>query len=77
MRVLRSDTDGPLTSGLVRCQARVAGRSMPVLTKGFAGRSATCTWSVGARLAGKTVEGSVQVGYRQAVVVKRFTLKLR
>lgn len=77
MRVMRSDTDGLLVSAQVSCRARVGGRSMPALTKSFARGSATCTWKIGARQVGKTVEGSVQVGYRRAVVSKQFTLKLR
>jgi glucose/arabinose dehydrogenase len=72
--VRRLETGAALRSGTIRCSARLAGRPLRAVQRGFRGRRALCAWRIPDSAAGLVLRGSVAV--RQGSQVERRFSKL-
>ena len=77
MRVLSDDTDRAITSGVVRCSARIGSSTLRPLASGFAGQRAVCVYRLPARATGKTLRGSVSVSLAGKTVTRTFARAIR
>ncbi len=77
VRVVRDDTGVTVSTGEIRCSARIGGRPWRAAAKRFSRTFATCVWHVPASAARKLATGSVTVGYRGMSVRSRFSIRLR
>lgn len=73
----RADTGAVLSSGRVRCAARVGGLSVPPRSQGFAGRRAVCVFGIPADAAGRTIRGSVTISFAGKQVTRAFAARVR
>jgi uncharacterized protein YkwD len=62
----------PVAGGTVACRAAAGSRTLPVLTRGFAGGVARCAWRVPAGLAGRELVGVVKLRVGTAVGSRTF-----
>jgi hypothetical protein len=77
MHVTAEDTSRTITSGTVRCTARIGSSRLRPLTAGFAAQRARCVFVVPLRAAGKTLRGSVAVTLAGAAVTRSFVRAIR
>jgi hypothetical protein len=68
----RSDTGAVLASGVVRCTARVGGRSLKARTQRIVNRRAVCVWLIPAAAKGQRLSGSVTVVFEGLRVTRSF-----
>jgi hypothetical protein len=61
----------------VACSAKIAGKTVPVKTKGSvqSGRAA-CTWTLPKNTKGKQLKGSITATYQRARITKSFSKKI-
>lgn len=72
LTVARSDTGALLSSGEVRCVARVAGAALPARTQKFVGRQAVCSWLLPKTVKGKVLRSSITVVFEGRRLSKGF-----
>ena len=77
MRVVREGTSHRITSGIVRCAARIGSSALRPLAGRFAGQRAICVYRLPARAAGKTLRGSVTVSLAGKTVTRTFARRIR
>lgn len=77
IEVRRSDTTGLLAIATVSCSGRAAKRAARVVARSFKEGTATCAWSVPRKTRGKLFAASISVRTGTAVVVKRFSARIR
>jgi hypothetical protein len=75
--VTRADTGEVLTSGRVRCTARIGGLSLRPRSQGFAGRRAACVFGIPADAAGQTIRGSVTISFGGKKITRAFSARVR
>ena len=73
----RADTGAALSSGRVRCAARIAARRVEVRSQGFVGTRAVCVFGIPADAAGETIRGSVTVTFGGKKVTRAFSARVR
>jgi hypothetical protein len=73
----RADTGSALSSGRVRCAARIAARPVEVRSQRFVGRRAVCVFGIPADAAGETIRGSVTVSFGGKKVTRAFSARVR
>ena len=76
MQVTRSDTSASLTQGTIACSATLAGKPLPVRSKGFKSGLAGCTWLLPGTARGKTIRGTITVTYDRASVKRSFSARV-
>ena len=65
-----------ITQGTIACSATLAGKPLPVRTKGFKSGLAGCTWLLPANARGKVVRGTITVTYTGESVKRSFTARV-
>jgi hypothetical protein len=76
VHVTQSDTDSGVTSGAITCTARVGGKRLAPLAKGFTARLVSCTWKIPPATTGDTLSGSVAVTYQGVTAVRHFSRRV-
>ena len=76
MEVMRSDTSALLTQGTIACSATLAGKPLPVRSKGFKSGLAGCTWVLPAGARGKVLRGTIAVTFGGASVKRSFSARV-
>jgi hypothetical protein len=77
VRATRADTGAVLSSGRVRCTARIGGLSVrPRLQRFDAGR-AVCVFGIPADAAGKPIRGSITISFAGKKVTRAFSARVR
>jgi hypothetical protein len=75
--VTRADTGAVVTSGRVRCTARIAGEHVFVRSQRFVGKRAVCTFGIPEDAAGQTIRGSVTISLGGTKVTRAFSARIR
>jgi hypothetical protein len=73
---LRRSDGARMTGVRVSCGAKVAGRLLHVTLHRFARSIATCTWTLPAWTAGKTISGTIRVGDGKLVAKRTFGARI-
>jgi hypothetical protein len=73
----RADTGAVLSTGRVRCAARIDARRVEVRSQGFVRGRAVCVFGIPADAAGETIRGSVTVSFGGRKVTRSFSARVR
>jgi subtilisin family serine protease len=76
-RVRRTDTGELLKSGRITCVARIGGRLLEVVQARFAKAIARCVWEIPPGTGGKTLRGSLTVGFLDGSETQSFSVKVK
>jgi len=74
---VRAGGNARVRSGTVSCAATVSRSRLRVLSAGFRGGLASCSWRIPRSARGKLVRGSVGLGYQGAKAARSFRLRIR
>ena len=77
MAVARQDSGVLLTSGTVACKATIAGAGAVKGTGGFVKEAAICAFKIPKTAKGKTIKGTITVGFEGATLSKPFSAKIK
>lgn len=76
-RVRRTDTDELLKSGAISCVARIGGKLVRVVQARFAGAIARCVWQIPESAGGKSLGGSLKVGFLDGTETQTFSARVK
>jgi thermitase len=76
-RVHRTDTGDAVKTGSISCLARIGSRRLVVELARFAKGLARCVWQIPPGTGGKTLRGTLTVGYKDGTAAESFSVKVR
>ena len=77
MALTRQDSGAPVTSGTVVCKGTIAGLGAVKGTGRFVNGVATCTFKIPKTAKGKTIKGTITVGFLGATLKQAFSVKIK
>jgi hypothetical protein len=72
----QSDTAGLVAQGTVTCNARIAGRRVPVRTSRVRNGVAGCVWSIPGNAGGRTIQGTITLTVQGTQVKRSFSQRI-
>ena len=77
MTLTRQDSGAPVTSGTVVCKGTIAGLGAVKGAGRFVNGVATCTFKIPKTAKGKTIKGTITVGFLGATLKQSFSAKIK